>query len=291
MRRAASIATLIGALALAGSAEAKLVEQQFDLPVQVTNAWGKVVAQPIRVTLFFNDDTPSPRPILLLNHGRAVDAEGRAAMGRARFTDASRWFAEHGFLVALPTRIGYGVSGGEDVEDSGNCNNRQYPPAYRAAADQSMQLLDELSRRDDVLKNRTVAVGQSFGGATAVTVASLNPKGVVAAINFAGGGGGDPKARPEQPCSSAQMRRMFASYGQTAKVPVLWVYTENDRFFGPTLPREWFQAFRDAGGLGEFKQMPPHGDDGHLLFARYPLVWQPVVADFLRRQGFSGFQN
>ena len=69
---------------------------------------------------------------------------------------------------------------GEDVEDSGNCNNRMYPPAYRAAADQSVQLLAELLKRDDVLKDRTVVLGQSFGGATAVTLASLNPPGVVA---------------------------------------------------------------------------------------------------------------
>lgn len=279
------------AAALCSSAQAKLVEQQFDLPVHVTNAWGKAVDQPIRVTVFFNDDTPAPRPILLLNHGRAVDAEGRAAMGRARFTDASKWFAERGFLVAVPTRVGYGVSGGEDVEDSGNCNNRNYPPAYRAAADQSVQLLAELLKRDDVQKDRTVVLGQSFGGATAVTLASLNPPGVVAAINFAGGGGGDPKARPEQPCGSAQLRRMFASYGHTAKVPMLWAYTENDRFFGPTLPREWFQAFRESGASAEFKQFAPHGDDGHLLFARFPQVWQPVVADYLRRHGFVEFKD
>lgn len=289
MRLPALIATFAAALSVA--AQAKLVEQQFDLPVQVTNAWGKAVAQPIRVTVFFNDETPAPHPVLIINHGRAVDAEGRAALGRARYSEASRWFAERGFLVALPTRIGYGVSGGEDVEDSGNCNNRMYPPAYRAAADQSVQLLAELLKRDDVLKDRTVVLGQSFGGATAVTLASLNPPGMVAAINFAGGGGGDPKARPEQPCGPTQLRRMFASYGETARVPMLWAYTENDRFFGPTLPREWFQAFEAAGGKAEFKQFPPHGDDGHSLFTRFPQVWQPVVADFLRRQGFTDFKD
>ena len=275
------------AAALSAAAHAKLVEQQLDLPVQVTNPWGKAVAQPIRVTVFFNDETSGPRPIVLLNHGRAVDAEGRAALGRARFTEASRWFAERGFLVAVPTRVGYGVSGGEDVEDAGNCNSRMYPPAYRAAADQSVQLLQELLKRDDALKDRTVLLGQSFGGATTVTLAAMNPPGVVAAINFAGGGGGDPKAHPEQPCSPAQLKRMFASYGQTAHVPMLWAYTENDRFFGAKLPREWFQAFREAGGNAEFRQFPPHGEDGHLLFTKFPQVWQPVVADFLRRQGFD----
>jgi len=275
------------AAALSFSSHAKLVEQQFDLPVHVTNAWGKGVAQPIRVTLVFDDATPAPRPILLLNHGRAVEPAARASFGRARFAEASNWLAERGFLVAMPTRIGYGVSGGEDVEDSGSCSNRLYPAAFRAAADQSLQLLDELLKRDDVRQDRTVVMGQSFGGATAVTLAALNPPGIVASINFAGGGGGDPKGHPEQPCSPAQLKRLFAGYGQTARMPMLWAYTENDRYFGSTLPREWVQAFRDGGGNAEFKQFPPHGDDGHQLFAKFPQVWQPVVADFLRRQGFD----
>jgi dienelactone hydrolase len=281
------IACALLAGGLHATAHAKLVEQQFDLPVRVTNAWGKVVEQPIRVTLFLDDATPAPRPVLLLNHGRAVEATARAALGRVRFSEASHWLARRGFLVAVPTRIGYGVSGGEDVEDSGSCSNRLYPAVFRAAADQTVQLLDELLKRGDVLKDRTVVMGQSFGGATTVALAALNPPGVVAAINFAGGGGGDPKGHPEQPCSPAALKRLFSGYGQTAHMPMLWAYTENDRFFGPRLPREWFDAFREAGGNAEFKQFPPHGDDGHQLFAKFPQVWQPVVAEFLRRQGFD----
>ena len=281
------LAPLLLAALLPLAAHAKLVEQQFDLPVHVTNVWGKAIEQSIRATVFVDDATAAPRPILLLNHGRAVDGAGRAALGRARFTDASRWFAERGFLVAVPTRIGYGVTGGDDVEDSGDCQRKTYPPAYRAAADQNLQLLDKLRERDDVLKDRTVFMGQSFGGATAVTIAALKPAGVVASINFAGGGGGNPKDSPERPCGTAQLKRLFAGYGETARMPMLWVYTENDHYFGPQLPRDWVQAFREAGGEAEFKQFPPHGDDGHLLFSKFPQVWQPVVADFLRRQGFD----
>lgn len=274
-------------LTVAGSARAALVEDQMDIPARVTTAWGKTVDHAVHVTVFFDDSTPAPRPILLLNHGRATDVEGRASMGRARYPAASRWFAERGFLVVVPTRIGYGVTGGEDVEDSGDCTHRNYPPAYRAAADESLQVLATVQRRADARPDRTVVVGQSFGGATSVALAALAPAGVVAAINFAGGGGGDPKLRPEQPCNQPQLKRLFAGYGETARVPMLWVYAENDRFFGRTLPREWFQAFRAAGGQAELQQLPPQGEDGHQLFAKFPQVWQPVVADFLRRQQFE----
>jgi len=273
--------------ALSAGAAARILEEQLDLPVRVQDAFGKTIEQQIKVTVFFDDAQPAPRPILVFNHGRAVDAEGRAAVGRARFSEASRFFARNGFLVAVPTRIGYGVSGGEDVEDSGACQRKNYPPGYAAAADQTQAVLQAMLARPDTAKDRSVIAGQSYGGTTAITMAARNPAGVVATVNFAGGGGGNPKTQPGRPCRADLLERLFADYGRTARVPTLWVYTENDLYMGPTHPREWFEAFRAAGGAGEFKLFPPHGEDGHLLFSRFPAEWQPVVADFLKRQGFA----
>ena len=270
-----------------GCVQARLVEQQQDVAVQVSDMFNKRIEQTIRVTTFFDDATPQPRPVLVLNHGRAVDAASRAALGRARYSDASAWFAGHGFLVAVPTRVGYGVSGGDDVEDSGQCRNKVYEPAYAAAAQQTQAVLQAVWQRPDVNPQRSVVLGQSFGGATSVAMAARNPAGVVATINFAGGGGGNPQTMPQRPCRPDLLERMFANYGKTARLPMLWVYTENDQYFGPTYPREWFEAYQKAGGQGEFKQFPPHGEDGHSLFTRFPAVWRPVVSDFLRRQGFD----
>jgi homoserine acetyltransferase len=93
--------------------------------------------------------------------------------------------------------------------------------------------------------------------------------------------------QPQKPCGPEKLERLFRDYGKTAKVPMLWVYTENDMYFGPELPRRWHQAFRAAGGQSEFVQFSPQGDDGHLLFYRYPSLWQPKVAAFLQAQGFA----
>ncbi len=279
---------LLAALALAPQAgSAKLVEQQMEVPVEVKNAYGKASAQAIKVTVFVDDSTPEPRPVLVINHGRAADAADRAALGRARYSDASRWFASQGFVVAVPTRVGYGVSGGDDVEDSGECNRKNYPPIYAAAAQQTLTVLDVMLARPDTAKDRSVVLGQSVGGATSIAVAALNPPGIVATINFAGGGGGNPKTQPREPCAPSSLERMFADYGRSAHVPTLWIYTENDLFMGPKYPRQWFEAFRKTGGDGEFVQFPPHGDDGHNLFTRFPQTWKPVVAEFLRKQGYA----
>jgi dienelactone hydrolase len=281
-----ALAALLAAV-LAGAAQAKVVEEQFDLPVQVSDAYGKRIEHSIKVTVFSDDAIPGPKPVIVINHGRAGEAAQRAAMGRSRFPQASQWFAREGFIVALPTRIGYGATGGEDVEDSGTCARRNYPPGYLAAAAQAIATLDAVRARPDAMKDRSVILGQSYGGATAVAVASLNPPGVVASINFAGGGGGDPKGHPQRPCSPQLLKRMYTQFAATAHMPMLWAYTENDQYWGPAYPREWVEAFNQAGGKAEFVQFGPHGDDGHALFARFFDVWRPAVADFLRKQGFD----
>lgn len=286
---------LLLATALAGAlfgilapASAKVIEESFDLPVTVTDAYGKAIAQPIKVTVFRDDaPAPAPRPLLVLNHGRAVDPVDRAGMGRVRFSDTSRWLAERGFVVAVPTRIGYGQSGGEDVEDTGACQKKNYPPGYAAAAEQVKAVIVAMNQRPGVAPDRTVVMGQSYGGATSIAMTAAALPGVAAGINFAGGGGGNPKTQPGRPCAPHLLERMFGGYGATSRVPTLWVYTENDLFLGAEGPRQWFAAFRAAGGVGEFHQLPPFGEDGHSLFARGAPIWRPMVADFLRRQGFN----
>lgn len=272
-------------------AQARLHEQVIEVPVTVQDMYGRPVAHPVTVTVFADERNPQPAPLLVINHGRAPDANDRAAIGRAKYSEASRFFVQQGFIVAVPTRIGYGVTGGPDVEDSGACERKRYPPGYAAAARQTVAVLAALRRRPDAAPDRAVVLGQSYGGTTAIAVAGLNPPGVQAAINFAGGGGGNPKTRPQQPCQPAGLESLFAGYGATAKIPTLWIYTENDMYLGADYPRQWHAAFARAGGRSQFLQFPPLGSDGHSLFTRSPATWQPAVLEFLRANGFPPRQE
>ena len=288
-RRITRLALMVGLAAFSASEAvvARVIEETLRVPVRITNAVGEVVARDVVVTVFRDETLARPYPLLVFNHGRAIDAASRAAFGRARDTVAATWFARRGFLVAVPTRIGYGVTGGPDVEDSGPCARKHYEPAYAAGADLTLQVIDALRRRRDVAPDRTVVAGQSFGGMTAIVLAGRNPAGVSAFINFAGGGGGNPKDRPQKPCAPQSLERMFAAAGTGARAPTLWIYAENDMYFGPRYPRAWFDAFRAAGGKGEFRQFPPSGSDGHRLLTDAPRVWQPVVQAFLDTNGFA----
>ncbi len=291
----ASLTTLATFITLAAlttaAAHAKLVQTVMNVPVKVSNVYGKVIERDAVVTFFYDDATSQPRPIVLINHGRAATADKRAAFGRSTAITNASWFAAMGFAVVVPTRLGYGVTGGDDVEDTGDCKRKNYPPGYVAAAVQTMQILAHVRQRNDVVPDKTLVLGQSFGGATAITVAAQNPPGVLAAINFAGGGGGNPETQPQEPCATQMLKAMFATYGETSRIPTLWIYAENDQWMGPKYPREWFEAFKAKGGVGEFVLYPPNGKDGHGHFSQDPAVWRPRALDFLRANGYPDLKN
>ena len=86
------IGAVLWGAALAAPVHAAIVEEQFDLPVEVIDGYGKRIAQPIRVTVFSDADNPRPAPVLVLGHGRSAEAQERANYGRARLNVASRFF-------------------------------------------------------------------------------------------------------------------------------------------------------------------------------------------------------
>jgi dienelactone hydrolase len=280
-------AILAAALALgAGAGHAKMMEETIELPVEVTSAYGRVFNHSFKVTIF-RDDARARSPFLVLNHGRSAYPSENVKLGRARFTENSRYFVSKGFAVFVPTRVGYGVTGGADVEDSGDCRGKRYPPVYEAAAVQSAKVIDYAKTLPYIDPARGLVIGQSFGGTVAITVAAKNIPGVLAAVNFAGGGGGNPDTQPERPCGPELLAALFASYGATAKIPTLWLYSENDKYFGRENPKNWFQGFVKNGGTAQFVQLPPYKTNGHGSFTSQPASWKPAFEEFLRANGLA----
>lgn len=266
-------------------AVAEVVEEVLRVPVEVRSPRHGSVRQDIWLTVF-RDTTRARAPYLVLNHGRAGSAADRAKLRRAKYTENSRHFVELGFVVLVPTRLGYGDTGGPDVEDSGPCEDRHFAPAYRAAAEQTLAVLKVAEQLPYVDLSQGLVVGQSFGGLTALDLAGLPLPGLRGAVNFAGGGGGNPTKRPGDPCSGERLRELFGACGAVAQVPTLWLYSENDRYWGAELPRQWHDAFVAAGGQAEFIALPAHGEDGHGSFTAQPEAWRPAFADFVRALGF-----
>jgi hypothetical protein len=103
----------------------------------------------------------------------------------------------------------------------------------------------------------------------------------MAAVNISGGDGGNARTRADEPCRPDQMRETFARYGSANRLPTLWMYSANDRVWGPVYPRQWFAAFTHAGGRGQFVELPADKNNGHYIFNRNAAAWHPAFEAFL----------
>lgn len=270
------------------SASAAVVEEVVDLPIEVANRFGVETRQTMKVGILRDDAITAPQPFLVLGHGRPANGNF-AGTKWTSYRTQGRYFVTKGFAVFIPLRVGYGETGGPDIEESGPCNARDYEFSYRVGGFQTRKVIEFAKTLPYVNPEKGVVVGQSFGGTLAIEAAAQNISGLVATINFSGGGGGDPVGRPENPCRPDKLEALYGRFGKTAKVPTLWLYSENDAYWGKRIPHEWFAAFVKNGGRGEFVQLSPVENAapaaGHLAFSRSMKEWQPPVDRFLKSLG------
>jgi dienelactone hydrolase len=270
------------------SSFARIIEEIIEVPVSVSNSNftnNPKFEQKITVTIW-RDDAIKKAPYLLFSHGRAGTDQERGKFGRSSEKRNSEYFVSKGFTVILPTRIGYGVSGGPDADYSGACGNKNYLEARKAGIDQSKQVLNHVFDFSYIDKTKGIVVGQSVGGFTTIGLSAENISGLKGAINFAGGDGGDPIKSAEKPCGDYLIKDTFAKYGASNKVPTLWLYSVNDKFWGEQLPKDWFAAFQKAGGKGQFISLPAYKEDGHSIFRGDLNAWKNDFEKFIKEIGF-----
>lgn len=254
------------------------------VPMTVKDAFNKEITGDLLVTTF-RPQGAGPFPLVVMNHGRSTKT--RTHESRQRFEPIARFFVRKGFAVAVPQRLGYGASAAAgDPEDQMSCSQPRYQPAGEAAAAQVLAVVAQMRTQPDIDPTRLVIMGQSLGGFTTVAAAATRPSGLIAAINVAGGHGGNPDERPGNPCQAFLLENTFGVWGKTATAPMLWLYAENDKYFSAKNSRSWFDAFIKAGGKAEYKLMPAFGEDGHQLLGRGGDLWHPVVDEFLAKHGF-----
>lgn len=266
-------------LALALPAQAAPAETVMRVPVVsgVEQAY-------IDVTVF-RPEGAGPFPVLVLSHGSPRSAEARRAEGRQRLAAQSERFVAMGFAVLVPTRRGYGESGGQWAEAYGRCGAPDYFSAGLETARDLRAALDAVRGEPWADTGRIVLAGQSAGGFGSVAAASTGIEGLVGVVNFAGGRG---SLSPGEVCGEERLVDAMARYGSRARVPSLWIYSRNDNYFGPRLARRMHEAFIQSGGRAEFFEAPATGLDGHGYFARAMDDWAPRVEGFLTRIGARG---
>jgi dienelactone hydrolase len=222
-------------------------------------------------------------PLALLSHGAPRSPADRPNMSPRAMLPQAIEFARRGWAAVIVMRRGYGDSGGPSAEDFGGCAQANYIAAGNGAAAQLKESIALLGQRPDIDGSRTIAVGISAGGFATVALTADPPPGLVAAISFAGGRG---SVRDDEVCHEERLVEAFGFFGKRSRTPMLWVYAENDHFFGPKLAQQLREAFTGGGGNAEFIRAAAFGADGHKLFsAAGTTIWTDMVDDFLKHQG------
>jgi dienelactone hydrolase len=227
---------------------------------------------------------PGKHPLAVLTHGTAADPKDRATVTPWLFLPQAIWFARRGYVVLVVVRKGYGRSDGSQDGKYGGCRNGgggSFTEAGEDSADDLRAAVKYAEKLPEVDTSTIVSAGVSTGGFAQVALTANPPVGLKAAISFAGGRGGDGK---EHNCDLGGVVSAFQHFGKKSRVPMLWIYSENDHWFPPPMAHQFDEAFRRGGGVDQLVMVPPYRDDGHAYY--YNIAgWSPLVEGFLRAQG------
>jgi len=224
-----------------------------------------------------------PFPLAVINHGSDEDRARRARVAMPSFPALAAWLVARGYAVLLPQRPGHGITGGRYLEGQGACGNPDFQRAGLAAASSIESAVDFMQAQKFIEPGGIVIVGNSAGGWAALALASHNPAGVAAVVDFSGGRGGRERNKAYNNCAPDKLVAAAAAYGRTARIPTLWLYAENDTYFAPELSRRMVDAFVAAGGDAEYRLLPAVRGDGHALAltAGREASWKAPLKAFL----------
>lgn len=224
----------------------------------------------------------APSRFVVIAHGTFPNNRN-AVPGRCE-AEAARWFLDRSFVVVMALRRGYGATGGDWAEGIYHRPGDDYVrPGLETARDIGA-VVDYAAGLPFALSHAGIVIGWSGGGWGAIAYDSVAHPRVTALISMGGGRGQtvtkDGVWRPDLLIDAA------GQFGRSAATPMLWIYAENDQFFGPPIAIALHDAFTRNGGKAEFEQVGPYGNDGHALFFGRggSQIWGPLVARYLAQQ-------
>jgi dienelactone hydrolase len=200
-------------------------------------------------------------PVIVITHGRNGPNPSRIPNQVEGYKALNTTLAEKGYLVMMLVRRGYGNSQGPDSEFLDTASE-----SGLAGAQDVKSAVDYLRKRPDVIKDKVVVIGQSQGGWVALASSTVKIDGVIGTINISGATNFRQGMNKGIRSSSVEgaLEESSRSFGKNAKVPVLWIYSENDNHL-PDSVKAWFSAFESAGGKGTLAIKPPYKNNGHMI--------------------------
>lgn len=229
----------------------------------------------------FRPKNTEKHPLIVFSHGRNGKNPPRDSTMVNWYDALCLRLASEGYVVVYVVRRGYGNSEGKDSEllDTAVQCGLEAAKDYQAA-------VEYWSGNEFVLPGKVVLMGQSQGGWSVLACASVPIEGVVGVVNISGGtnylsmGSGSVTAAVQDHWVAG-----CGELGVTARVPSLWIYSENDKAIsGPTAER-MFMAYIKAGAKANMLMLPPFGSDGHGIVMS-PNLFMGSIMEFFSAIGF-----
>jgi pimeloyl-ACP methyl ester carboxylesterase len=222
-----------------------------------------------------------PFPTLLFHHGSAGMGNDSVVFTSTVTSPAlARFFNDRGWMVVFPQRRGRGKSGGvyaEGLEPDGSGYSHRPERAlegFEHALHDVECAVAHLLERPDVDHDRLLIGGHSRGGFLALAAAGARPGMFQGVLNFVGGW-------VDEQATADEINGGLAMRGAGFTGPTLWLYADNDPFYGLVHSRKNFGAFLAAGGQGSFRVLATEaGQDGHNILG-FSGLWGPFVQPLL----------
>jgi dienelactone hydrolase len=227
-------------------------------------------------TTVFRPNGAGPFPLLIINHGK--DAGDPHLQARDRFIFMATAFVKRGYAVMVPMRQGFAESTGTYADHGCNMTAN----GHAQAAD-VLDAINYARAQDWVDADRIVIAGQSYGGLATMALGTQRLPGVRALINFAGGLRDDGNG-----CDwRSELVRAFRLYGESNKIPSLWIYGINDSLFSPDLVDRMHDAFVRHGGRARLHAFGAFKRDAHGLLASRDgeKIWWRETETLLKQVG------
>ena len=255
-----------------------LVIEHMKLPAQFKNADGSSYSAKLDAMVIRPDDNQK-HPLMTMTH--SYDPIDPRCIFADEFQDRAVEFARRGWVVVAFSRRGYGLSDGPFVEVRHGCNESSFILAGQVPAADIREVIRLMGQRPYVDASKVVSVGFARGGYATLALAAEPPPGLAAVINFSGA------LSLNEDCSPQYIYDAVATFGKSARIPTLWIYSSNDNAIPLSQAKQWHTAYVKAGGNAEFIAAPAFGTNGHNLF-RYGIpIWTPYVDSFLQKQGLT----
>lgn len=239
--------------------------------------------KPVRLELLVRKPQgPGPFPTVVFNHGSTGRGNNPELFRRSWSSPTiASYFVEKGWMVIFPQRRGRGASEGRydegfELDRSGySCQTTLSLAGVDRAVEDLDAVMAHVRSRPDVQVKRVLLGGQSRGGILAIAYAGERPEWFIGVVNFVGGWMGDRCANASA-INTATFKR-GAKFAQ----PTLWLYGDQDPFYGLAHSKANFEAFLSAGGKGRFEShWVPGQNSGHSVIA-HPGLWSGQVTQYI----------